>query len=220
MSRKLTKEAIVAAGLDTLDADGLDGLTVRKVAARLDVQAPALYWHVRDKQQLLDEMATEIWRQILTGLDTRPPDEPWRQALTAFAATTRAALLSHRDGAKMVAGTYLTDDGLRDQQESRFAVLVRAGFSPRDAARIYSLLYNFIIGYCIEEQAVKQTEAAGDDRYSPERRAERLDAEKHPLTAETGDEIFGDPDARFADRVALILDVAGRLVPGSEAEVS
>lgn len=211
MSRKLTKEAIVAAGLDTLDEDGLDGLTVRKVAARLDVQAPALYWHVRDKQQLLDEMATEIWRRILISLAARRPDEPWQEALTAFATTTRAALLGHRDGAKMIAGTYLTDDSLRAHQESRFAVLVRAGFSPRDAARVYSLLYNFIIGYCIEEQAVAQAAAAGDDRYSLKSRTERVDAAEHPLTAETRVEIFGDPDERFADRVALILDTARRL---------
>jgi TetR/AcrR family tetracycline transcriptional repressor len=39
-------------------------VTVRAVGARLGVQAPALYWHVRDKRELLDEMATEIWRRV------------------------------------------------------------------------------------------------------------------------------------------------------------
>jgi AcrR family transcriptional regulator len=39
-------------------------VTVRAVGARLGVQAPALYWHVRDKRELLDEMANEIWRRV------------------------------------------------------------------------------------------------------------------------------------------------------------
>ena len=59
MSRGLSKAGIVQAALGVLDEAGFDGLTVRAVAGRLGVQAPALYWHVRDKQELIDEMATD-----------------------------------------------------------------------------------------------------------------------------------------------------------------
>ena len=51
-----------------------------------------------------------------------------------------------------------------------------------------------LTGFCIEEQAVAQ---AGDDRYSLSRRAERVDAAAHPLAAQVGPVIFGDPDTRF-----------------------
>ena len=68
MSRGLSKTAVVRAALEVLDDAGIDGVTVRAVAARLGVQAPALYWHVRDKRELLDEMATEIWRQVSAGV--------------------------------------------------------------------------------------------------------------------------------------------------------
>jgi hypothetical protein len=77
-----------------------------------------------------------------------------------------------------------------------------------DAIRAYQLLYSFTIGFCIEEQAVAQ---ADDDRYSLQRRAERVDAAAHPLVAEAGPVIFGDPDARFASLVAIIVDAAGRM---------
>ena len=67
-------------------------------------------------------------------------------------------------------------------------------------------------GFCIEEQAVAQ---AGDDRYSLSRRAERVDATAHPLAAEAGPVIFGDPDPRFADLVAILVDAVGRLRAGA-----
>ena len=85
----LTKAGIVQAALDLLDEAGMDGLTVRALAARLGVQAPALYWHVRNKQALLDEMATQIWRQVGDVMAGLPGDLPWREVMETYAATAR-----------------------------------------------------------------------------------------------------------------------------------
>jgi AcrR family transcriptional regulator len=211
MRHRLNKEAVVQAGLDVLDEAGIDGVTVRAVASRLGVQAPALYWHVRDKQDLLDEMATEIWRRVSAELAALPDGQPWDQAMAAFAAITRRALLSHRDGAKVFSGTYLTDASVLEAQEQRLAQTVQQGFTVADVIRAYSLLYSFIIGFCIEEQAVAQAAAAGDDRYSLARRAERLNSRTHPLVLEAGPEIFGDPGTRFTDLVAVIIDATSRM---------
>jgi TetR/AcrR family tetracycline transcriptional repressor len=208
VSRGLSKTAVVRAALDVLDDAGIDGVTVRAVAARLGVQAPALYWHVRDKAELLDEMATEIWRQVSAEVAALPADLPWDRVMAEFAAITRRALLAHRDGAKVFSGTYLTDTGALEAQEDRFARMVAEGFSVADATRAYSLLYSFTIGFCIEEQAAAQ---AGDDRFSEASRAARLDARTHPVIAEGSPQIFGDPDARFADLVSLIIATAASL---------
>jgi AcrR family transcriptional regulator len=208
VTRGLTKAAIVTAALGALDETGLDGLTVRVVAARLGVQPPALYWHVRSKQDLLDEMATEIWRQVSTALDALDPGLSWDQVLTAFATIARQVLLSHRDGAKMASGTYLTDPAVLRRQEAGLASLADQGFAVADVVRAYQLLYSFTIGFCIEEQAVAQ---AGDERYSLANRAERVGADAHPLVVEAGPAIFGDPGTRFADLVAILVDAAGRL---------
>jgi TetR/AcrR family transcriptional regulator, tetracycline repressor protein len=211
VGRGLTKASIVEAGLDALDEVGLDGLTVRVVASRLGVQAPALYWHVRSKQDLLDEMATEIWRRIAAEVEALPPELPWRQGMIAFATITRRTLLSYRDGAKVFSGTYLTDPGVLEGREAGLARMLAQGFTLPDVVRAYSLLYNFTIGFCIEEQAVAQATAAGDDRYSVTRRTERLDSPHHPLAAAVGPEIFGDPNGRFNDLVAVIIETADRM---------
>jgi AcrR family transcriptional regulator len=205
MSKGLAKEDIVRAALDTLDAEGLEGLTLRKVAGRLDVQAPALYWHVRSKQELLDEMGTEIWRRISRRMEERPLDEPWREALTAYARIARAELLAHRDGAKMATGTTLTDVEVLRRREPRLAAMMRQGFTVRSAAQANVLLHHFVIGFCIEEQAVIQAKAAGDPRYSLRARDARVDSEAYPLVAEAGREIFEEDDRRFAELVQLIL---------------
>ena len=211
MPGKISKPAIVAAALDVLDDAGLDGVTVRAVAARLGVQAPALYWHVRDKQALLDEMGTEIWRGVGAELTALPPELPWDKAMAAFASITRRALLAHRDGAKVFSGTYLTDPGILQSREAALRHMIEEGFALADIAKAYSLLLNFLIGFCIEEQAVTQTAAAGDDRYSLDRRAERMEASGHPLVVEIGQEVFGDQDTRFDELVGLIIDMTGRL---------
>jgi TetR/AcrR family transcriptional regulator, tetracycline repressor protein len=211
MTRGLTKAAIVAAALDALDETGLDGLTVRVVATRLGVQPPALYWHFSAKQDLLDEMATEIWRKVTEELKALPADIRWDEAMAAFAHITRQALLSRRDGAKMVSGTYMTDASLLRQQEAGLASMLAQGFTIASATEAYQLLYSFIVGFCIEEQAVSQAAAAGDSRYSLASRAERVGAATHPLVARAGPEIFGDRDQRYNRLVSAIVGAAGRM---------
>jgi TetR/AcrR family tetracycline transcriptional repressor len=214
MPAALTKAAIVQAALDLLDEAGMDGLTVRALASRLGVQAPALYWHVRSKQALLDEMATLIWRRIGDVMAGLPRDLPWREVMATYAATVRTELLGHRDGAKAFSGTTLTDPVVVRRREVTFENLIRQGFALEDAVRGLVLLHDFTIGFCVEEQAVAQVTASGDDSYSPDRRAELIGPEIAPLAVETGRVIFGDPDTRFTDLLGLLLETIARMRSG------
>ncbi len=197
------------AALDLLDEAGMDGLTVRALAARLGVQAPALYWHVRSKQALLDEMATLIWRRVGDVMAGLPASTPWREVMSVYAATIRAALLGHRDGAKAFSGTTLTDPEVVRRQEVTLGTLTSQGFTLPDGVRGLLLINNFTIGFCVEEQAVRQVTASGDDRYS--RRAELIGPDTAPLAVAAGEVIFGDPDTRFGELTGLLLDTVGRL---------
>jgi hypothetical protein len=62
-------------------------------------------------------------------------------------------------------------------------------------------------GFCVEEQAIE----AGDERYSPGRRAELIGRQTAPLAVEAGSVIFGDPDTRFTELVELLLDSVARM---------
>jgi TetR/AcrR family transcriptional regulator, tetracycline repressor protein len=206
----LTKAAIVQGALRLLDEVGMDGLTVRALAARLGVAAPALYWHFASKQALMDEMATAAWRRVGDVMAGLPADLPWRETLATYAVTVRAELLGHRDGAKAFSGTTLTDPAVVRRQEHTLASLTRQGFSLQDAARGMLLLHDFAVGFCVEEQAVAQAMSSGDPRYSLSARAEMI-GPGAPLAAEAGQVIFGDPGARFTELTAILLDAIGRM---------
>src|SRR5262249_11593502 len=153
MRQGLSKAAVVQAGLDVLNDAGIDGVTVRAVASRPGGPAPAPYWHLRRKQDPLGEMAPEIWRRGTPPPPPPPRGPPWDQAMAEFAAITRRALLSHRDGAKVFSGTYLTDASVLQAQEAGLAQMIQQGFTLAGVIRAYSLLYGFTVGFCIEEQA-------------------------------------------------------------------
>ncbi len=202
LPKGLSVEVIVDAAFEVLDVQGIEGLTVRAVADRLQVKAPALYWHVRNKQQLLDEMGTRVWRQIANAAPNPDDATDWRDAYLEYARAARAGLLAHRDGARSFSGTYLTDDDLLASQEHRLAWMRRQGFSVEAAVDAFVLMTGFVVGYCIEEQERRQ---APDDRYSVARRDARVGAHEHPLVAAAGRRLFGDPDAHFEDLVQMLL---------------
>jgi TetR/AcrR family transcriptional regulator, tetracycline repressor protein len=99
------------------------------------------------------------------------------------------------------------------RQEATFENLIRQGFTLEDAVRGLLLLHNFAIGFCVEEQAVIQATASGDDRYSPGRRAELIGPDTAPLAVAAGRVIFGDPRTRFTELVDLLLETIARMRP-------
>ncbi|MDI2125213.1 TetR/AcrR family transcriptional regulator C-terminal domain-containing protein [Yinghuangia seranimata] len=200
----VNRDRVIRAALELLDEVGLDGLTLRKLAAKLDVQAPTLYWHVKNKAALLDEMATTMLRDMPPP-EAPPGELPWQDWITRMATGHRAALLRYRDGAKVFSGTYITDDTLLSRLEAPLAVLVDAGFTPVDAARAWGLVNSYVVGFTIEEQAVRPTPGQQDARYASDTRAARLDTSRYPLTHQAGPVLHQGFDERFAFGLRVLL---------------
>ncbi|WP_316527452.1 TetR/AcrR family transcriptional regulator C-terminal domain-containing protein [Kitasatospora brasiliensis] len=200
---KLDRGQVVAAALDLLNEAGLDGLTLRAIAARLDVKAPALYWHFKDKQALLDEMATEMLRRMTSRAAREGSDGDWRGAYLRSMRTLRAELLRYRDGAKVYSGTRFTDTCYAADLDASLRLLTESGFTPAAAARAWQTAYSYTIGYVIEEQAMGPNPFDGAEGYDVDARAERLAA--HPLAAASGRVMFQDFDAGFEQGLAAVL---------------
>jgi TetR/AcrR family tetracycline transcriptional repressor len=142
----------VRAALRLLAAEGLDKLTVRRLAAELGVKAPALYWHFSSKRALLDHMTDAIVAPVVAGLP--PADVPWLRWLEEAASALHAALLAHRDGARVAIGANPTVAvALGEFTERAVAVLHAAGFSLADATRAAGVLLHFVLGRAVEDQA-------------------------------------------------------------------
>src|SRR5690625_1732070 len=104
----LNKEQIIQEALTLLNESGFEGVTLRKLASRLDVQAPALYWHFKNKKTLVNEMAEAILQMEFHDLTGRKNDERWQDWLLDIFNRLRKALLSHTDGGRVVAGAHLS----------------------------------------------------------------------------------------------------------------
>ncbi|KAA2262375.1 TetR family transcriptional regulator [Solihabitans fulvus] len=189
----LDRESVVRTALRLLGEVGLDGLTLRRIAAELNVRAPALYWHVKDKRALLDAMAATIFTDALAGLELPLRGESWVEWTAETARRLRRATLRHRDGARVLSGRYLDNACAGRPMELALRTLCDAGFSPREAARGVTSIYAYVQGFAIEEQAARQD--------PPDEQAERF-----PLAAQARlDLLHADADARFEHGLQLLL---------------
>ncbi|KAB8192206.1 TetR family transcriptional regulator [Nonomuraea phyllanthi] len=196
----LEKGTIVATALRLLDELGLDGLTLRRLAGELGVQAPALYWHFKNKQQLLDAMAAAMMAAHMSRPELKEPDG-WREWIAGYAHSERAMLNSHRDGAKLVAGTRPSPE-LFARVERAVAGLESAGFAVGDAVRGLFAVSGYVAGFVLEEQADRMRSDVGHAR--PD--MEAFQAAYPRLMAGLAE--VGDPqgDRSFEGGLQLVLD--------------
>ncbi|MCX4971912.1 TetR/AcrR family transcriptional regulator C-terminal domain-containing protein [Streptomyces sp. NBC_00620] len=201
-SPKLDKKQVVDTALRLLNEVGLDGLTLRAIAKELNVQAPALYWHFKNKQALLDEMATEMYRRMVADAGI-PPGVSWQERLLLGQRGLRRSLLGYRDGAKVFSGSRFTGTEHAVELELNLRALLDAGFTLPQAARASSTVYLFTIGFITEEQGVQPLPGERREGYDIEERAARMAA--YPLAAAVGAEVFQGYDEGFEEGLRLVI---------------
>ncbi|MFJ9871102.1 TetR/AcrR family transcriptional regulator C-terminal domain-containing protein [Streptomyces sp. NPDC101165] len=198
----LDRKRVADTALRLLNEVGLDGLTLRAIAKELDVKAPALYWHFKDKQALLDEMATEMYRRMVADAALDPADS-WQERLLGTSRGLRAALLGYRDGAKVFSGSRFTGTDHAREMEAHLRVLTEAGFTLAQAVNAARTASVFTIGFVTEEQGVQPLPGERREGYDIGERARRM--ADFPLAAEAGKVLFDDYDGQFEEGLALVI---------------
>lgn len=150
MRKPIARENIVEAAFRILDEDGLEGITLRKVACSLGIRAPSLYWHFKSKQALIDAMADAMIGDVARVI---PDGQPWRQTLLQIGREFRLAFKARRDGAQVYAGTFLATENVLRVGEASIAALMGAGAPARFAATAAMDLVYYTMGFVIEEQS-------------------------------------------------------------------
>jgi TetR/AcrR family transcriptional regulator, tetracycline repressor protein len=151
---RIEPEAVVRAGLEILDEEGLDNITLRKIASRLGVQAPALYWHFKDKSDIIDDMAQAILKEGgIEDLVTPSDKSAWADWLTSTTHALHRAMLSYREGGRVVAGATFRSKAMLNLKVTSTRVLHDAGFDLLRASLASETLIDYVWGYVIEEQA-------------------------------------------------------------------
>lgn len=199
-SMALNKQHIIKVALELLNDSGLEGVTLRKLASRLDVKAPALYWHFKNKKALVNEMAETILQMEFHNLTGRKNNESWQDWLVKIFNRLRKALLSHTDGGRVVAGAHLSLT-MADLSELAMKTLVDAGMSMRQSRLIILTATRFTFGHVIEEQTSVSEQEIQEFHFEPFH-------QKHPTLTASIEEYFSAGktiDDLFNDGLRMII---------------
>ncbi|WP_432140395.1 TetR/AcrR family transcriptional regulator [Streptomyces sp. bgisy084] len=208
---KLDQARTVEVALALLDEVGLDALTMRRLAEAMDVRAGALYRYFATKHELLTAMAEVLLADCLDR-PLRSPD--WSERVAELAHRMRTALLGHRDGARVYAGTHATGAHTLGFADALIGVLREAGFAADDAGRAALTVVHFTLGHTLEEQAARQGTDAGPA--DPERLRAAVTPEQYPHLDAALPVVAGtDFTAHFAFGLGLLLQGLRALGPGT-----
>ncbi|MER6316111.1 TetR/AcrR family transcriptional regulator C-terminal domain-containing protein [Streptomyces sp. NPDC001581] len=143
----LSRDRIVEAAGALVDAEGLEAVSTRRLAAALGVSGPSLYNHFRTKDEILDAVADSVSARV--DLSMFDDGRDWRASLHAWAHSYRDALADHPNIVPVLArGPGRRPAGLR-LADAVFGAMTAAGWPPAQATRIGALMRYFILGSAV-----------------------------------------------------------------------
>src|SRR5262249_5263129 len=130
---RLSKKAVVDRALALADANGLDGLTIRRLAEDLGVTPMALYWHFRSKEELLAGLADQVWAERNMKVY---PAHAWSRHLRGLLEWLIRVLRADPCASQLLLETEKQSEAFLQATEVTLEVLRSAGFDPRHASEV------------------------------------------------------------------------------------
>ncbi|MEO3812995.1 TetR family transcriptional regulator [Sphaerisporangium sp. B11E5] len=205
---KLTRDTVIDQAMALADEEGVDAVTIRRLAARLGVTPMALYWHFKNKEELMAGLAEHVLAGVTAGY---APDDPWRERLRLLVEAVVRTMREHPSLPGIL--TAVEDkhcvDSFNRATEVALDVLTEAGFTLSESFSISSYLLNGAIALvegrpdCPQDPEVDETER----RRQRALRLEALPRDRFPHVVEYGTIAAAPPDVEhyFAFGVDLLL---------------
>jgi AcrR family transcriptional regulator len=205
---RLSKRTVTEGALKLADADGLDALTIRKLAQHLGVTPMALYWHFRSKEDLLEGMAEQVWGEIDVNVD---PDAPGWAQLQGVLESLVKVLRAHSSAAQLLLEHEKRNEAALRATETTLDILRTAGFDARHASAIArSALWTGIT--LVMSEPGYHPELAAEERAEMQRRSQvelaMLPAARYPRLVECAAPMTAcdDPDFHYRFGIGLFID--------------
>ncbi|WP_026411163.1 TetR/AcrR family transcriptional regulator [Actinomadura oligospora] len=148
----LSRDQIVAAAIELLDADGLDGMSMRRLGTRLGAGATSAYWYVANKDELLELAMDEVMGEVEIP---DPAEVGWREATAACAREYRAAILRHPWMIGLLGVLPAIGPNALRMGDRMVAALAAAGFRGGDLVFASSMLSSYTVGSSMSEVAMR-----------------------------------------------------------------
>ncbi|MGW0038849.1 TetR/AcrR family transcriptional regulator [Gordonia sp. NPDC003376] len=212
----LTRDRVLHAALAIVDAEGLDAITMRRVAKELDVDPMSLYNHVDGKDGILDGLAEML---LSTLADTPSSGDP-RTDIEMRAREFRHAMLEHPKAAPVVLTRQLTSPAALAPIESVLEPLLAQGFPTDQAVHAMRTALAFLLGTLLREVDAGPTFGTDDPVASAQRRDDLAGSGLPAVATAAADLAVCDHEAEFEFGLHVMLDALDRMrpQPGPEEE--
>jgi TetR/AcrR family tetracycline transcriptional repressor len=203
----LTPQTVIEGALALADAEGLETVTIRRLAKELGVTPMALYWHFRNKDELLAGVAARIFEEIDLSVDA---SATWQEQLRALLGSMVGVLRAHPSTAILLSTRTVSSEGGLRATEVALDILRRGGFSPTEATQIARHALSTVVNLVGGEPGVVVREESGE-LVDARRRArlflESLPPERYPRLVEAATPLSEGvyPDVYFAFGLDLLL---------------
>src|SRR5918994_7581225 len=153
---RLSTERVLHSALTLAQRDGIESLTMRKLAEELGVGAMTLCHCFPNKEKLLDGMVDFVFAEILPTTDV-----DWKTALRRRALSTREALNRHRWAVGLMESRTTPGPNSLRLHDAVLGCLRQAGFSIEETIQAYSVQDAYIYGFALQEKSVPFEDAEG-----------------------------------------------------------
>ena len=152
----LNQERIVDSALELLDETGLDAFSTRRLASRLGIRNASLYWHFRNKDEILDAMCRRLYQSLIPTPTQHDAEFDWSSWLADGARAINRAARATRDGARIMVRLHFDDELTRGRINKSIKVLEQHGFSRIEAVYAIQTLRRFALGSALQERIVDE----------------------------------------------------------------
>ena len=204
---RLSKTAVVGRAIALADAEGLDALTIRRLAQELGVTPMALYWHFRNKEELLTGLADQFWSEIDTDVDETAP---WAAQLRGLLESLVQVLRTHPSASPLLIAGEKQSAAALEATEVTLDVLRRGGFDPEHASAVArnAMWTGLMLAMSEPGSGLSLSEA---DRTEHQRRARirlaMLPPDRYPRLVEAAEPMTAcdDPDFHYQFGIDLFI---------------
>ena len=146
----LTRARVLQTAADLADRIGIEALTIRRLAAELDVKPMSLYHHVSGKEAILDGLVDAVFDEI----DLPPEDEPWHEAMRHRCRSAREVLRRHPWATALLESRTSPGPATLRHHDAMLGCLRRGGLPLWLTAHAYAILDAFVYGFALQEAAL------------------------------------------------------------------
>jgi AcrR family transcriptional regulator len=214
----LSRERVLHGAVAIADAGGIGSLTIRSLAQELGVKPMSVYYHVANKDEILDGIVDLVFSEI----ELPSADGDWRSEMRRRAISARRVLRRHPWAIGLMESRTTPGPATLRHHDATIGTLRGAGFSVAMTAHSYALLDSYVYGFALQEAALPF--------YGPETVADvaepitqQFSADEYPHLFEMATEHILQPGYDFGDEfelgLSVILDALTRSIPGHGGEL-